>query len=306
QYENNKFSFQSSTATPSATTANTLTFNYSNLAPFESRFLGKIKFLVGIPPAVDLGTTATFIGTINPISGDNTTANNTQSYTQIAVNSQDPNDITVQEGPQITLAQAGDYLHYTIRFQNIGTSPAINIKVANDLSSKLDWSTFQLLATSHPCRVKNKNNQNEFLFEGINLPGNNDEPNSHGYITYKVKPKSNVVLGDVLQNNALIYFDYNAPIATNTVATTIVNLATLEQGFAQLNVAPNPTYGWLTISNAYAIDAVAVRTLTGQLVLEKQIGSTESTLDLTALENGVYLLTVQSDQQTKTLKVIKQ
>ncbi|MEN9336326.1 MAG: hypothetical protein RLZZ500_1313, partial [Bacteroidota bacterium] len=40
QYENNKFSFQSSTATPSATTANTLTFNYSNLAPFESRFLG--------------------------------------------------------------------------------------------------------------------------------------------------------------------------------------------------------------------------------------------------------------------------
>lgn len=306
QYENSKFTYQSSTTTPSATTANTLTFNYSNLAPFESRLLGRIKFIVGIPPAVDLGTTATFVGTITPISGDNTTANNTRNFTQIAVNSQDPNDIIVQEGPQITLAQAGDYLHYTIRFQNIGTSPAINIKVLNDLSAKLDWSTFQLLTTSHPCRVKNKNNQNEFLFEGINLPGTNDEPNSHGYITYKVKPKTNVVLGDVITNNALIYFDYNAPIATNTASTTIVNLGTLDEVFTQLQVSPNPTNGLLSLSNAFTIDTLSVRTLTGQLVIQKQIGANESTLDLSALENGIYLLTVQSEQQVKTIKIIKQ
>ncbi|RXR24578.1 T9SS type A sorting domain-containing protein [Flavobacterium stagni] len=306
QYENSKLTYQSSTVPPNTTTANSLTFNYYYTQPFAFWYLGQVTFIVGIPPAVDLGTTATITGTVNPLSGDNTVANNIKSLTQIAVNSQDPNDIVVQEGPQITLAQAGDYLQYTIRFQNIGTSPAINVRVLNTLSPKLDWSTFQFVSSSFFCRVKNKNNQNEFLFERINLPGTNDEPNSHGYITYKVKPKTNVVIGDVITNDALIYFDYNAPIATNTVSTTIVNLGTLEEVFTQLQVSPNPTNGLLSLSNAFTIDRLSVRTLTGQLVLQKQIGANESTLDLSALENGIYLLTVQSEQQVKTIKIIKQ
>jgi gliding motility-associated-like protein len=224
QFDNTKMSFLSSSPSPNTISSNSLVYNYTNIAPFESRLISNVKFQVAIPPTVDSGQIIPFSGTITPVAADFTPTDNTCMVNQTVVNSQDPNDIIVHEGASLTLARAQqEYLHYTIRFQNIGTSEAINIKVLNDLDPKLDWSTFKLISTSHNCRVKNTNNQNEFLFENIYLPGTGNEPLSHGYITYKIKPIATIAVGNVIPNNANIYFDFNAPIATNIATTTIIN-----------------------------------------------------------------------------------
>ena len=60
-------------------------------------------------------------------------------------------------------------------------------------------------------------------FNNIYLPDSNvNLAASNGYFTYRIKPKANVQIGDVIKNTAAIYFDYNLPIFTNTEKTTVV------------------------------------------------------------------------------------
>ena len=307
QFDNTKMSFSSSNPAPNSTIGNQLTYNFTNLAPFESRLINNVKFQVAIPPTVDLGNVVVFSGTVLPNTNDATPSNNNSSVSQIVVNSQDPNDIIVHEGSLISLAQAQqDYLHYTIRFQNIGTSNAINIKVENDLDAKLDWNTFELVSTSHNCRVKNNNGHNEFLFEGINLPGTNDEPLSHGYISYKIKPISSIAIGNIISNFANIYFDFNAPILTNTATTIITALSNQNFVLTNLKYYPNPVKNSLSISNTSLIEEIEIISLVGQKMMDIKVNSLQTEINLSKLSNGIYFVKVFSEGQEKTFKIIKE
>ena len=307
QFDNTKMSFLSSSPSPNTITTNSLVYNYTNIAPFESRLINNVKFQVTTPPTVDSGQIIPFSGSITPVAADFTPTNNTCLVNQTVVNSQDPNDIIVHEGASLTLARAQqEYLHYTIRFQNIGTSDAINIKVLNDLDAKLDWSTFKLISTSHNCRVKNTNNHNEFLFENIYLPGSENEPLSHGYITYKVKPIATIAVGNVIQNRANIYFDFNAPIATNLTTTTIVNNLGVENfAFNDFKCFPNPVKNTLSIANSSTIDAIEITSLIGQPMISKKVNELQTEINLSALSNGIYFVKVTSQGQDKIVKIIK-
>lgn len=307
-FDNTKMSFLNSSPTPNAIGTSTLTYNFSNLPPFESRVISNVRFQVATPPTVNSGDIVAFTSSITPSASDATPTNNTNNLSQTAVNSQDPNDIVVHEGATITLATAQqDYLHYTIRFQNVGNSDAINIKVVNDLDAKLDWSTFQLLSTSHNCRVKNKNGHNEFLFEGINLPGTSNEPLSHGYVTYKVKPIASIAVGNGIPNVANIYFDYNAPIATNTVSTTVVaNLANDTFAFKDFNYYPNPVKNSLFISNNSVIENIEITSILGQKMMSIKVNDLQTELNISELSNGVYFLKISSEDQEKTVKIVKE
>ena len=92
------------------------------------------------------------------------------------------------------------------------------------LHPNLDWATIQPLSASHNYQVEITNGNNvQFIFDNINLPDeDSNEPESHGYIAYKIKPLSSLVLGDFVSGDASIFFDFNAPIITNIVTTTIV------------------------------------------------------------------------------------
>lgn len=307
QFDNTKMSFLSSSPTPDTIGTNTLTYTFSNILPFQSREISNVKFQVATPTTVNSGDVVSFTSSITPAVSDATPTNNTNSISQTVVNSQDPNDIVVHEGATITLAKAQqEYLHYTIRFQNVGTSEAINIKVVNDLDAKLDWSTFQLLSTSHVCRVKNQNSHNEFLFEGINLPGSTNEPLSHGYITYKVKPISSIAVGNVIPNWANIYFDYNAPIVTNVASTTIgPNLANDTFAFNNFKYSPNPVKSSLFISNGATIDSIEITSITGQKVMNLPVNNLQTEINLSKLSKGIYFVKVSSESQEKIVKVIK-
>lgn len=56
-----------------------------------------------------------------------------------------------------------------------------------------------------------------FRFSNINLQdSNHNEPLSHGYLLYSIKPVAGLLPYQKIKNSASIYFDFEAPVLTNT------------------------------------------------------------------------------------------
>jgi len=291
EFDETKLSFVNASEIVNTQTGNSLTFDYANLNPFETRTID-LEFNVFQPPTVNINDTLSFTTTVNPINGDYTPGDNIFTLNQTVVGSFDPNDITCLEGDEILLSDIDKYLHYVIRFQNTGTASAINIVVKNILDTKLDWSTLQLESTSHDTRVAIKNgNEIEFIFENINLPDSTtDEPNSHGFIAYKIKPKDNLSLGDVIPNKADIFFDFNEPIETNTATTTIVNTSNItEADLSNFEVYPIPADNVLNIKSKTGIVSIEIFNKIGQKIIE----TTKTEIDLANLTPGIYFVKVK-------------
>ncbi|MRH99859.1 T9SS type A sorting domain-containing protein [Kriegella sp. EG-1] len=228
QYDDSKLTFLEASETTSSQTQNSISFNYLDLKPFESRTI-RVNFNILAPPTANIDDIIEFTGTINPINNDYLPEDNIFHLEQTLIGSYDPNDIVVVEGDSISIENKDNYLNYIIRFQNTGTASAINVRIAHDLDSNLDWSTFTFTSSSHSNRTSITNgNEIVFAFDDINLPdSNSNEPESHGYIAFKIKPKSDIQLGDIISGIAEIYFDFNPAIITNTVTTEIVQKSDL-------------------------------------------------------------------------------
>ena len=144
---------------------------------------------------------------------------------KLVTGSYDPNDKQENYGGAMQLSDAasGNYLTYTIRFQNTGNDTAFNIIVRDTLSGLLDSTSFEMINTSHDYKVSIINGKYiTWKFNDIKLlDSTHNEPLSHGYISYRIKPKLPIGIGDVIQNSAAIYFDYNPPVITNTSRTEI-------------------------------------------------------------------------------------
>jgi uncharacterized repeat protein (TIGR01451 family) len=217
-------SLVSSSTPPSSVNADTLTWNIGSLSPFGASGISLV-LKVGPPPAVSLNDVLTFTAAINPVAGDLTPADNRDTLKRTVIGSFDPND--KQENHNGTFyieqLQAGQPLTYTVRFQNTGTDTAFNIEVRDTLSDQLDVSSLELINASHSYSFVIKDNKYcTWTFNNILLPDSiKNEPASHGFITYRIKPKSSLQLGDKIYNSASIYFDFNLPVKTNTQETVI-------------------------------------------------------------------------------------
>lgn len=173
-----------------------------------------------IPATVPLGTALTSSATIRPVAGDASPPNNSDSETQIVRGSFDPNDKNVSPDGYI---DPGELLTYTVRFQNVGTDTAFNIIVRDVLDDNLDLTTLQLGASSHPYTFGIVDpREMVWTFGDIRLPDStNSEPASHGFLKFTVQALDNVAIGTVIENDAAIYFDFNAPVITNTVQSEV-------------------------------------------------------------------------------------
>jgi uncharacterized repeat protein (TIGR01451 family) len=313
-FDDTRLDFVSATATPTSQTLNNLNWGYVNLLPFESRTID-ITLNVNSPmetPAVNIGDALPFTATANPVSGDETPNDNTANFNQIVVGSYDPNDKAVTAGSEIDISDVGDYLHYLIRFQNSGTFAAENVVVKDMLSSNLDKSTLEITSASHPYRsALTSGNKLEFFFENINLPPEiSDEPASHGFIAFKIKPAGTVGVGSVIENTADIYFDFNFPIVTNTVATTVTLLANKDFGLKDsILLYPNPAGNILNIEiqSSFGTASVKIFNQLGQLVktINKIDTSQTNTIAVGDLKTGTYFVQITSDNGTSIKKLIK-
>ncbi|MCC6463589.1 MAG: DUF11 domain-containing protein [Saprospiraceae bacterium] len=109
-------------------------------------------------------------------------------------------------------------LSYLLRFQNTGTDTAFYVEVRDTLSDWFDPATLRIGAASHDFTWSlRQGNALSFRFDNILLPDSNvNEAASHGFIQFRVQPKKDAPLGTLLENSASIYFDFNAPVRTNT------------------------------------------------------------------------------------------
>ena len=198
-----------------------------------------------------------------------------------------------------------------VRFQNTGTFAAENVVVKDILSDQLDGSTLQIVSASHNYRSTiTDGNRLEFFFENINLPDSTtDEPGSNGYIAFKIKPANTVGLGSLIENTAEIYFDFNFPIVTNTVSTTVTTLANDQFGLNDfITVYPNPVGNILNIdmNSSSEIHLINIYNTLGQLVksIEKP-NATKTSVSVSDLKTGTYLVNINSDKGKMVKKLIK-
>ncbi len=213
-YDNTRLEFVSSSDPGVTDNGSSLSFTETNLTPGQR---GGYTAIFNVKTTAVPGDTI-FVNT-SATAGSITVRDS--SYTRITA-SFDPNDKNAT--PALTPQQvvSGTYIQYLVRFQNTGTDTAFNIVVSDTLNSQLDASSFQMLQTSHPCKVTRNGNNVIFEFLNILLPHKAvNEPASHGYIRFRIKPQSTVGLNSVIPNKVNIYFDYNAPIITNTTNTVI-------------------------------------------------------------------------------------
>lgn len=222
--KDSRLSFISSVPAATSVNGDTIRWNYSSLNPNEEAVI-ILNFSVGGMPSVNLGDTLKSITWINQDGTDVTPVDDTITLKQIVRGSFDPNDKTEANAGVITPAQVnnGEYLNYTIRFQNTGTDTAYNITIRDTLEKRLDWNTLQMISASNAYQLFiEEGNKLTWQFNNIKLPyAAIDEPNSHGYIAYRIKPKPTVHAGDTIKNTAGIYFDYNLPVTTNTEKTIV-------------------------------------------------------------------------------------
>lgn len=308
-------------ATPEIPTQTTNHYNwsFSNLQPFEQR---EITVMVNLNsgaeiPAVNFGNPLAFSAVISSLAADENPNDNSFILNQIAMGSFDPNDKRCLEGDVIDATKVGDYVHYMIRFENTGNANADNVVIRDQIDlSKFDIATLVPLTASHDFVTKVLDgNKVEFIFENINLPfafGLNQ-----GYVVFKIKTKSDLVVGDSFANTARIYFDYNLPIITNTVTTSIQTLATQAFEFSKDAVLyPNPAQDILNIQTKdCVISSISIYNTLGQLILviptrgkadlREANAQQVSTIDISSLKTGNYFIKINSDKGTTNAKFAK-
>jgi uncharacterized repeat protein (TIGR01451 family) len=213
-WDSSKLILDSTSNIAAMNVGNDLSWGISNLAPGQ---IDNVVAYFRVKTTTAIGDSINHIATIS----DGVTSA-TDSGRVIVRASYDPNE--KQATPVLTPAQCalGKYIDYTINFQNTGTDTAFTVVIADTLSSNLIDSSLQMVNSSHSCKTTQNGNRIFFEFKNINLPDSNvNEKKSHGFVSFKVKPKTTLVNGNTVENKASIYFDYNTPIVTNTAITQI-------------------------------------------------------------------------------------
>ena len=303
-------SFPITTTEAVTATPNGFTFNFIDLLPFETR---TIMFTMQVPvlPIVSLGDIITNTVSITPPTGDMLLPNNSSVVTTTIVGSYDPNDKAENHDGKIlhNSFTEEDYLTYTIRFENTGTANTQFIWVVDLLDSKLDPTSVRMIGTSHDYTLRRIGSQLNWNFYNVQLPPS--IPNTqigHGHIAFKVKPKPGYAVGDIIENTASIFFDFNPPIVTNTTSTEFVTLLNIDDFVSnELKVYPNPVKNLLNVvSNNSTVESILVYDLLGKTILSKSVNGTSTMIDVSGLSNGIYLVKVVAAQGEKVFKIVKE
>lgn len=298
-------------------TTDSLVWTLGLLKPFQT---GSILVNVQISTGLTTGTLINSSATIEPITGDNNPGCNVAYWELLTTGSYDPNDITVNRTKLYSFEFPNPpYLEYIIRFQNTGNDTAFFVNLQNSISTLLDVNTFEIVTSSHNLSSDyNPSSRNmNFRFDNILLPHDNiNEPESHGFVSYRIKPLDTLQVGDVIENSAAIYFDYNSPIITNTAKTTVViptNLSDTEAIGNWWGFYPNPANSNLNV----VIDTRNVKNITIELqnIVGKKISEifqsdllTEKitvSKNIEDLPKGIYFIKLTSDSGTEMKKFIK-
>lgn len=119
---------------------------------------------------------------------------------------------------------------------------------------------------------------------------------------------SNPLAQDALLTNGATYYatqTVNGCTSMPFAVTVSVVLGNREFDVAAFKYYPNPVKDVLNVSYSSDIASVTVYNLLGQQVIAQQVNAATGKIDMSALQDGTYIVNVTSGDTVKTFKVIK-
>ncbi|MCF1190616.1 T9SS type A sorting domain-containing protein [Mangrovimonas sp. AS39] len=282
-----------------------LIWNFEDLLPFQSRSIS-VTFNLNAPtetPPLNIDDVLIFSVEIVGAQEDENPNDNSFELNQTVVGAFDPNDKVCLEGDIAPIEKIGDYLHYTINFENTGNAAATFVVIKDVLNeSDYNLNSLQILSASHSMETRMEGNLLEFYFDNIDLG-----PEEQGHVTYKIKTLESLEVGDTVSNSAEIYFDYNLPIETNEAITSFESLSLIENTVQEgsIKIFPNPTNGVVEIASSLPVKSLEVLDIKGRRLSLAEYNEMHVQLDLGSYKNGMYLIKIQTVNGFHFAKVIK-
>jgi len=301
----NKFGNVVLVPTPNVQQLGDYTWHYTNLLPFESR---EVVMTLEVNPSSGLnpvyaGDVLDFIATATLSGTDALPQDNNFVLNQPVVDSFTSNNIICIQGDTVPAEEIDQYLHYVVNFENTGNAIANSVVISHYINpDDFDIASLQVLNSSHGMTARIKGNVIEFIFDNISL-GVMD----HGNILFKLKPKSGLMQGDTVANQANVYFDYNAPVMTNE-ATTLFGILSVEdfKTDASVKLYPNPSGGVVNVKADSNIQSIELYDIQGRLLQAVMLNTTEATMDISKRASGIYFMKVKTEQGIKVEKIVKE
>ena len=293
---------------PNNVTGNTYTWEFDSLYPFVDNYT---TLNVTMPGAGNVLNSSAIINLRD--SSSTILFSDTVYKIQTVACSFDPNDKMAEPtglGAQNAVPLNTSEVDFTIRFQNTGNDTAFVVVLKDTLDADLDLSTFEIIAASHEMFTQmDPGGILTFTFENILLPDSNvNEPMSHGFVSYRIKPLQPVIDPTVITNTAYIYFDLNPAIVTNTTLTTfsdnLLSVTELNEG-GKIKAYPNPFADEVIIEFENKSDAKAeLFDYLGRNVRQLSIKNSSSfILKRENLIPGLYLLKISTDKSSAIIKL---
>ncbi|MDX1651356.1 MAG: T9SS type A sorting domain-containing protein [Brumimicrobium sp.] len=238
-------------------------------------------------------------------------------YCGVVTGSYDPNDkrgfpIGVSDQHYI---KPNQQLQYIIRFQNTGTDTAFTVVIRDTLDTDLNIFTVKSGVSSHNYTFRKYGARVlEWTFDDIMLPDSTtDEPGSNGFITFTVDQVPDLPNGTVINNQADIYFDFNAPIITNETSHRINDMITsspleveeiINAEGNKITVYPNPNNGLLFIELEKITEPIRynITSINGQVVASGKLSQLKNVVDIQNLSSGLYLIQINNSETVKIIK----
>ena len=314
-YPDSGLTFVSSSPIASSVTSDSVVWNLGTLSPYQS---GNITVTENVDPSIALGNVITSTAVIEPVQGDANPSCNTSNCEVLVSGSFDPNKVIVDTHIISVLDLVNPpYLEYTIYFQNTGTDTAFNVIVLDSIdAAKLDLSTLEFITCSDPMNMLYKDWENnlEFKFQNILLPDSGiNEPESHGFVKFRIKPKNTLAVGDTILNLASIYFDFNQPVHTNIELTSVVLPVMVEMIDPSINLMlyPNPVESELNIVIHSSMNIITLRivNMIGETIYSNTVTNNSdkgvTKIDVNSLPEGVYILEADDTKVITHKKFVK-
>lgn len=294
----------------------------ADLEPGKSQVF-KVNYTVptNIPLSTELyfKDSTAYVAPMTNWLNDNSPWNNVNQLRENVVGSFDPNFIQVSPKGLTDngyISKNDSTLEYMVHFQNYGNYFAQNVVVKCQLNPNLEWTTLKPIFSSNPSTISlSETGLLTYTFNNIRLmPKSWNEELSKGFFTFTAKVKAGLAPLTKIENLADIYFDYNAPISTNTALNTIEKLSQNEDSVDNewiQKVYPNPTATEINVQLKKSIIGkvdLNLFDIYGRKITNKSIenynANTAITLDVSNYASGLYFINIAANGSTsETYKV---
>lgn len=309
--------FDNPTTFTQESTTNYIGDNLPTLKPGESY---DIDLTHNTPVDIPLNTeimyrdSCAYDNNINNWLNDYSPSDNVGIHRDVVVGSYDPNFIEVHpqgSGEEGFIKLSDDIQNYMVHFENEGSWYAQKVVVKVHLDASIDIESIEPIYQSHVASIMVENNGNlVYTFNNIQLQPKSWGGQSQGMFSFRCKLKEGRKAGDLIRTDADIYFDFNAPIATNKTLNTIEKLSEVfekDVDTDKFTISPNPGYDYINLKRKTdETSIIEIQSINGIRLLQTVISGFEQSLDVSQLSQGMYIIKgINKDGKQYSRKFIK-